>query len=176
MADLKALRKLFGAIETDQNPDAEHEVVKSGIHKGTRALGEIGLMPQTSKLLANRSVRDTGGSNLDKIISQAPVKNVNALLEQNPEKYEQYGESLLNQVSNSSNGDPVAAYFRWRWGQNLSDEQVNNLKKQNPDVIQRINDKILEQHSSSQPQDFTDTLKQPVEEQLYSKIRQQLTK
>lgn len=170
--DNKAFKKLIALIETDANPDAEHAMIGSGMHEGTRAIGDKGLMPATIKDLARES-----GSPFDKLIQEADPEAIQEMLASNPEKYEQYASMMADKTTSDTPEDQAV---KWRWGQNITPEQLEQIKKDNPQYLQRISDKIGEGGLKSEmPQIAIPALQKainavPPKEVLYNKIRSKL--
>lgn len=173
MADLKALKTLIDAMESSGGQDIDHRSIKSGIHRGTAAVGESGLMPETARLMAKRNIRDNKASELDKLIAATSVGGIPQILKDNLDKYQEYRDALIKQVNASSQGDPVDAYTRWLHGQAIGNDRLKTLQATHPGIEEKVNQRIEENALSSQPDNYTDQfLKDVPKEQLYSKIKQ----
>lgn len=168
MADYK---KLFSAIESDNRMDATHPTMATGIQKGTKAIGELGIMPNTAQLMAKRKVRDGIATPLDEIIATANPKDIEELLASNPDKYQEYAKNAINDVKQRSKDDPMEDYFRYNFGPNKDSGALQGLIRSHPDLVQRVEDKIGEQHMTSEPDKYIDSLAIPAKEQLFSKIK-----
>jgi hypothetical protein len=164
-----AFKKLTSMIESDSNPDVIHPKMKSTMHKGTKAIGEYGLMPITAKdIVASKKNKDP----LDEVIGNIDPTMIEEVLQDNPDKYNELIDSLMGKIVNKTI-DPVDASVMWRWGQNLSPERIENIKQENPEFLRRVEDKIREGALSSKSNNYIDTLKTP-EQVLYSKIRNKI--
>lgn len=172
MSDLKAFKKLMMAVETDNNPNAKHREIASGMHAGTSAIGMSGLMPVTAQeMVKNKPKKDV----LDKVILKSNPELVTTILKDNPEKYQELVDKLSNKMLDNSDGDPVDAAIRWRWGQNKSDASVEKLREDKTAYVKRVNDKIAEQALSTQMPEFMDSIpKEKADPVLFSKLREKL--
>lgn len=170
------LRKLIRAVESDNNPAAVHPTIKTGIQRGTHAMGAMGLMPNTAQMMARRKVRDGVASPLDQAIADADPKAIEEMLKDNPGKYDSYAQEALGDAARPSNGDPMDSYFRYNFGAQSDPDAIKQHMTDNPELMQRVEDKIREQHMSSEPDKYTDSLAIPEKEVLYSKTRKMLGK
>lgn len=175
MPNLKALKTLIDAMESSGGQDTDHKMITSGIHRNTAAVGSSGIMPETARLIAKRNIRDNKATELDRVIADSPVNGIPQILQDNPDKYQEYRDALIEQVNASSKGDPVDAYTRWLHGQAISNARINVLQEKYPGIEEKINQRIEENALSSQSNDYSDQfLKSSPKEQLYSKIKKTL--
>lgn len=140
MANSK-IKRLLGAIESDNNPDAIHKLQKEGIHANTRAIGQYGIMPITAQEMATKNKGDV----LDNIVVNAEPEAVEQILKDNPDKQDELVNKLLEKASKNSKGDLVNTLVRWKHGQNLTNDKVKAIKGRDEHLMNRIEDKLIEQ-------------------------------
>lgn len=159
----------MSAIESDHNPEAEHTPVPGEMHQGTSAIGQYGMMPVTIQDIA-RQIQNK--SELDKIVQEADPKQIEEILQSNPQKYEQYTDILADKVLKKAKGDPEEAALKWRWGPN-----TKQTLEDKPGYKQRVEEKLQEIVPSSEAPLFGIPALDALSEQsldkevLYNKIR-----
>jgi hypothetical protein len=144
--DNDKIKKLISLIETDNNPEAVHEMQTEGIHAGTRAFGQYGLMPITAQEMAAKGENDL----LDKLIQKSEPQSVGQILADNPHKEEEYVDRLLKKIQEKSKGDLTEELIRWKHGQNLKKAKVREIKGRDQQLMKRIDDKIKQQSETEQ--------------------------
>jgi hypothetical protein len=98
--------KKMGIIESNSGTNIEHKEMNSGIHKGSSAVGEYGMMPLTAKLYDKKS-----GVNE---LADLSKEEVQAKLEQDPEFAKRMSETMASDLLNKNNSE-LAAY-KWEHG------------------------------------------------------------
>lgn len=169
--DKSTFKRLLSLLETSGGTQMDHNPVDEGMHAGTSAIGEYGMMPKTIQDLAKSNPQKT---ELDKIIQGADPTSVDEILQSNPDKYNQYANQMSDKVAAKSKGDAEDAAMRWLAGQNSSSRRIASVSDDNPGRVAKIDD-FMKGSQQIQPT-FTEQLmaQQPPKEVLYNKIRQKL--
>jgi hypothetical protein len=104
---LQQFLKKIAELESNSGQNTEHVPMKAGMHKGTAAVGNYGLMPLTAQDLDRQySVNE---------LQNMPKEDVQKKLEQNPELQKRLAETLASKLL-KNNPEDVAAH-KWLYGQ-----------------------------------------------------------
>jgi hypothetical protein len=101
-------------IESNGGKNYNHAMIKSGMHKGTSAIGQYGLMPKTVDDLITRVMKSKDPEDL-KIVSM-PWQEKKAYLEAHPEIEDRLAKEYALQSLKRSRG-AMDATLDWQWGQ-----------------------------------------------------------
>lgn len=138
--------KTLGMIESSGGSNFNHPKIQSGIHKGHKAAGTFGLMPNTITETLNRMrINGTLTPELKALQSLGP-RRVKEVIESNPEIERQIADKLAEHVLQKQ-GDEEKAAYSWFQGHNLSPEEIEQRKYQDHDYVQKYRKfkKMLEQ-------------------------------
>jgi hypothetical protein len=175
MSDVQNLKKIMSLLESSNRDDVKHRTMQDGIHKGDSAIGRYGIMPNTAKELAVRNIADNIASPLDGAIKGSSTDNVERILKDNPDKYDQYATGLAEHVLDNAEGDVPAAAAGWLYGHNMSAEKMRSKLNADPEYKNRVNSAIDTLHLKSEPEKYSDQfLEESPKEVLFSKIRKQI--
>lgn len=174
--DNSYFKKLLSFLESSNGTNTDHPEMTTGMHEGTKAMGEYGVMPITAQEVAKSRINKGEGSELDKIVQQADPRSVEEILQSNPEKYEQYVNSLSDKMLNKSQGNPEEAAMRWFAGPNSSPKRLRDIASEVPSREQNIEQFMVDQPGMSQDKPYVQKLieNQSPKETLYNKIRNRL--
>lgn len=115
-------------IESSGGRNTNHKEMQNGIHAGTSAFGQYGLLPDTIKELANREHNAGNDSDaLDEIRSAKPTE-VNAIMQAHPELESQLATNLAQRLLNRTGGDDTKSAYMWNQGTNLSPDSITDEK------------------------------------------------
>lgn len=127
--DYKAQRvmdflKKMSAIESSSGQNTNHPTMQTGMHAGTHAVGEYGIMPLTAQDL-DRQYGVNELQNVDKFDAQSK-------LEKDPELQERLVSTLASKLLNKN--DTETAAYKWENGQNSQPspedvEQSDRIRK-----------------------------------------------
>jgi len=126
VADFSGIKKILRFMESRDGADIDHDVMTKGMHKGTSAMGEYGLMPKTAQDMAKNSKEP-----LDQIVKNANPTQVEEILKGNPQAYERYVDKYLDKAVGRS-PDPVDAAVRWHGGVNMKNSDVKEYIEDDP--------------------------------------------
>jgi len=109
--------KKIAALESSSGQNTNHHVMQTGIHAGTSAVGDYGLMPLTAQEIEKQS----GGDQLQDIDKFDAQKK----LEQDPELTKRLAETMASKLLNKNDSEEAA--YKWLMGQysNPSKEELN---------------------------------------------------
>lgn len=99
--------KKIAALESSSGQNTNHHVMQTGIHAGTSAVGDYGLMPLTAQEIEKQS----GGGQLQDIDKFDAQKK----LEQDPELTRRLAETMASKLLNKNNSEEAA--YKWLMGQ-----------------------------------------------------------
>lgn len=124
-------------LESSSGTNFNHDQINSGIHKGHRAAGTYGIMPNTAQEIINRKKMNKEDiSAFSEIDNNADPAFVKQYIESNPEIERALAESLANKVLNATDYDTEKAQYMWQYGHNLPIDRVNK-EYENSDRVQK---------------------------------------
>lgn len=134
------LKRVLTFLESSGGVNTNHKPMQSGIHANTTAVGELGLMLNTAKEVANRKrlSKQADEKDLELLNNINSQEQFEQFLQNNPNKYEDYTNQLIDRVYTRSEGDIPTAATMWRWGHNLPSEKAKEILEKNPAYKQRI--------------------------------------
>ena len=88
--DRERFKRLISILESSGGKQLQHKPMSSGIHEGTKAMGEYGLMPNTAQQLARSNINKGQGTPLDEVIANIDPSQIEEVLKDNPAKYQEY--------------------------------------------------------------------------------------
>jgi acetate kinase len=126
--------KKMSAIESSSGTDTDHRQIKEGIHKGTAAVGDYGIMPNTALEMGNRyNIPELQGLN---------PEEAQALLSQNPELAERVAASMASGLLDKT--DEETANYMWQYGHNKIPEQEKVKKSPRTRKFKILNKNVKE--------------------------------
>lgn len=126
-------------IESSGGENYNHDLIQKGIHKGHKAAGRYGLMPNTVKETINRArMSGTLTPELDALDRLDP-ETMKEVLETNPELEDQVAERLADHVLQRQMDDEEKAAFTWHKGHNLTPEKVSKMPYKESDYVKKYN-------------------------------------
>jgi hypothetical protein len=161
----------IGQVESGGGENFNHKPITSGMHKGHRAIGTYGLMPNTVDEVIQRSKGSTNyDPNMDKVLEMDPVEK-KQFLETNPDVEKKIARTLASYVLKRQGGDEEKAAYAWNQGHNLSPDKIASMGYRDSDYVKKFNDAndtdgyVDEDKSSRSPQSsgpkFEDTKELP---------------
>lgn len=123
-------------IESSGGRNFNHAEIQSGMHKGHRAAGTYGLMPNTVYEVLNR-MRQQGEAKPEysKLATMEPDR-VKSYLETNPEVETALAKNLARRTLDRQ-GDEEKAAYSWFQGHNLTPEEIEKRDYQDHDYVQK---------------------------------------
>lgn len=166
MSDINSFLKVMRILESRNGQDTDHAEMQEGIHKGQAAIGDVGLMPNTIKEMAQRKQNP---SELDNIVKNADPKMVEDILKENPHKYDEYSEDNAKRLLDKTKNDLPLAATGWLYGHNQSLDSIKNKLDADPQYKERIENAMESNQSDQEP--FTNKFLTKPKDVLFSKIR-----
>lgn len=113
--------KKISALESSSGRNLAHKEMDSGVHKGTAAVGEYGLMPLTAQDLD----RQYGVDELDGLSPE----EVKAKLKENPGLAKRLVETMASQLLKGNNSEEAA--YKWEHGpaSKATPDQINKSER-----------------------------------------------
>jgi hypothetical protein len=126
-------------IESSGGKNFDHKELQSGIHKGQRAIGRYGLMPNTvNETLTRMKHSGTLSDDLAPYRGMDPADMKNAL-EVDSDSERAIAESLANRVLERQQGDTEKSAYGWFNGHNLSPESIEERGYKDTDYVNKYN-------------------------------------
>lgn len=166
--DSDKFKKLISFLESSGGTDTDHKTMASGMHKGTSAMGEYGMMPNTAQQMAKTNIRDNKNTPLDDVVANIDPSQVEEVLSDNPNKTKEYVKAYMDKVLNSSDSMKDAS-TKWMTGPNASDATVRRVEQKNPGRLDKL--RQFMDNYKPEPQALEDLIPSDEKEILMSKIR-----
>lgn len=149
MPDERDYSKFLSAIsnvESSGGKNLNHPLITYGMHKGDRAIGEYGIMPNTAQEMANRLVREGNDSDELREITNLPAEEIRDRLESNKNLYNTIAKRMAKHVFRDTD-EPLIAAYRWHQGHNkpaktITEENLANLNESKSNYL----DKFLQKY------------------------------
>lgn len=136
-ARLENFLKTISQIESSGGKDFSHDEIQSGIHKGHRAAGRYGLMPNTVHEVLNR-MRFQGDlpEDLNRMYQMEP-QELKKYIEHNPEIENKLASQLGKKVLERQGGDEEKAAYSWFQGHNLTPQEIEERGYDEHDYVKK---------------------------------------
>jgi len=129
--------RTIGQIESSGGQNFDHNEIQHGMHKGHRAAGTYGLMPNTINEVLNR-MRLEGADISDlQHLRQMPPDQMKSHVEQNPDIERRIATELAKHVMDRQGGNEEKAAYSWFQGHNLHPKEVERQKYQEHDYVKK---------------------------------------
>lgn len=168
-AKVKNFMDITKDIESSDGKDFNHKVMNQGIHKGTRAMGSYGLMPNTIKEFAKRLKTPE----LQELGDMSP-EEMYARMESDPQFESKVAEPIMESVL-SKYGDQRLANYAYQHGHNLPAEKIKE-KMQGSERDLKFMERYKPEEEKLAIEEAQKSIKQPKEDNYISKIKSFFTK
>lgn len=136
-------------LESSGRKDVEHPILSTGIHKGTSAIGEFGLMPSTIREIAKRIKNKDESLGLSPVFSGDPEleryaddkvsdDELTNTVKSNPELARRTAKYLKEYLKNKhlSNEDKMA--YGWFMGHNIPSSEITEDKLESSPYVSKF--------------------------------------
>lgn len=123
--DYKEFLDKIRMIESSGGIDTDHKEMDSGIHKGSSAYGQYGLMPNTIREMSTRLRRSKTDDQRILDLEKADDEYIKKQLQDNPELEQYYAEKLAEHIVTRQGGDLDKSAYAWNMGHNLYPEKIS---------------------------------------------------
>jgi hypothetical protein len=123
-------------IESSGGKNFNHREIESGIHKGHRAAGRYGLMPNTMQEIVNRRIA-AGNDDLKYLLKKSP-NQLKKYVESNPEVEGTLARDLGERALERQGGDPEKAAYSWMYGHNLTPDKITERGYEEDPYVQKF--------------------------------------
>jgi len=124
----------MSAIESSSGQNTDHKMMTGGIHAGERAVGDLGLMPNTINEMSNRLRREGKEpyelNNLR--ITGASDQEIANRVSENPELQSVISDKLYDHVDKKYAGDKEKMNLAWFLGHNSSPTKIAEKIESHP--------------------------------------------
>jgi uncharacterized protein (UPF0147 family) len=126
--------QIIGQIESSGGKNTNHPVLKTGMHKGSSAIGKYALMPLTINELVKNNPQLQYLAQMDEARKRATLENNQALQDQLAGMY-------YDKAAKNSNSDQEAAY-KWLHGYNSRPTEQNLQNDEYTNKFNRLTQKL----------------------------------
>lgn len=139
MEEVDRFLKIIEMLESSGGKTFEHRRIPSGIHKGHRAVGRYGLMPNTVQETL-QSMRNRGEltEQLEPYVGLEP-EELKSTLEKDTESERALARDLAKKVMKRQDMNPEKSAYSWLYGHNLSPEQIESRNYEDEEYVKRYN-------------------------------------
>lgn len=131
--------KVISQIESSGGQNVDHKMMDSGIHAGTAAVGQYGLMPNTVQEVLNRmSQEDQFTPDLQQL-KETPPETMREYIATNPEQEDKIAKYLAGRVIDRQGGDQEKAAYSWFQGHNLTPDKIEERGYKDHDYVKKFN-------------------------------------
>lgn len=135
--DVDSFLQTIGMIESSGGQNFNHDEIKSGIHKGHKAAGTYGLMPNTVIETLNRMrLEGQVDPELQSLQTMAPEK-IKQTVESNSEIEEKLARYMANRALDRQRGNKEKAAYSWFQGHNLTPQEIEERNYQDHDYVKK---------------------------------------
>ena len=122
---------MMSQLESSGGINTKHREISSGIHKGQRAVGNYGLMPNTIREMYKRMGKDAD-PRLKEIVDNSQDDQMLAnSIAADPELENVVAGKLYDRVNERFGGDQEKMNYAWQYGHNLSPSKLTSDKLEN---------------------------------------------
>ena len=136
---IKNFLNTIGKIESSGGTDYDHNLIQKGIHKGHRAAGRYGLMPNTVTEVVNRARMNGTLTPELEALGKLDPETMKAVLECNTELEDQVAERLADHVLKIQLEDEEKAAYSWHQGHNLTPDRIEEKPYKESDYVKKYN-------------------------------------
>lgn len=134
---LEQFLNTISKIESSGGKNFDHDLITSGIHKGHKAVGSYGLMPNTIYEVLNRMRIDGSLPQELQHLEKLKPQQVKQVLEGKPDQEKMIAEYLGQKVLNRQGGDEEKAAYSWFQGHNLTPQEINQREYSQHDYVNK---------------------------------------
>lgn len=136
--ELENFLEKIGFIESSSGRNIKHKLIKTGVQKGTRAIGTWGLMPNTVKELIERKKIDKSADNQDLFLDSLDTPQLYSFISSNPQVEKKYAKQLAQYVLERAGGNAEKAAYMWNMGHNLSPNKITANELNSSDYVKKF--------------------------------------
>lgn len=125
-------------IESSGGKDIDHDIIKHGLHKGSSAIGEYGLMPNTIKEFINRRKAKGRFGPDEALMSQMSPEQLKQFLQDQDRVEQNLASDVADRVLRRSKGDIEKAAYMWNQGHNKLASSIDQNKLDSSDYIKKF--------------------------------------
>lgn len=133
----KKFLSLIGQLESSGGKNVAHRTIASGMHSGDNAFGTYGLMPNTTKMVANKLNRLNKLDEDTQPLYNLPKDEINQYMDAHPNAEEKAANFLARNILARMHGDELKSAYAWNQGSELKPEQITPEMMQNSQYVQR---------------------------------------
>jgi len=136
--DKKEFLDIIRQIESSGGKNLKHKKIKYGMHEGDSAIGEYGIMPNTTKeFIRRRGLQGKYGPD-EAIMSKMTPEELTEFLKDQDRVEQNLAEDIANRVLSRSKGDVEKAAYMWNQGHNELASSINQQDLDSLDYIEKF--------------------------------------
>lgn len=137
MDQYKKFLEAIKAIESSGGQNTNHKEIKSGIHKGHRAIGSYGFMPNTvDELISSEEIELP--LELQKDLKKMSPERKKRFIEQNQSVEDELANVMARKLSKQYAGDKSKMAYAWNQGHNIPSDDPRFEKAQDHDYVKKF--------------------------------------
>lgn len=130
--------KKIKQLESSGGKDTDHKLMTHGIQKGTRAIGDYGIMPNTALETLNRMRMSGTLPEQYRGLVGADPETMSQSLESDPELYNSVADFNAKRALDRTGGDEEKAAYMWNQGLNLDPTTITPEQLEKANYIQKF--------------------------------------
>ncbi len=136
--DKKEFLDIIRQIESSGGKNLKHKKIKYGIHEGDSAIGEYGIMPNTTKeFIRRRELKGKYGPD-EAIMSKMTPEELTEFLKDQDRVEQNLAEDIADRVLSRSKGDIEKAAYMWNQGHNKLASSIDEQDLDSSDYIKKF--------------------------------------
>lgn len=136
----------ISGVESSFGKNTNHRQITSGMHKGHRAIGKVGQMPNTINETINRiNMNPNILPEEQELVDEANAlqnlspEELKSVVESNPQLEDYLAQNLASHVLDKQGGDLNKAAYSWLHGHNLKPEIIEKRNYMQDDYVKKFN-------------------------------------
>ena len=140
---MQALLDVIRRLESTDGQNVEHKTMESGLHQGSSAIGEYGLMPNTVREIANRARKDKSLTPEMDMVSRMPEEAMKNHLNANPHIQRQFAEKMARRLMEKHMGSEEKVAEAWLKGHNIPTEKLTDEQLNSSDRVKKFKEERM---------------------------------
>lgn len=140
---LQALLDVIKRLESSDGKNTEHKTMESGLHEGSSAIGDYGLMPNTVREISNRARKDKSLTPEMDMVSRMPEEAMKSHLKNHPHIQRQFAEKMATRLMDKHQGSEEKVAEAWLKGHNIPTEKFTDDELEKSDRVKKFKEERM---------------------------------
>ena len=123
---LQAMLDVIRRLESSDGTNVDHKEMETGMHAGSKAIGDYGLMPNTVREIANRARNDKTLTSQMDMVSRMPAEAMSTHLTNDPALQREFAQKMAERLIDKHNGSEEKVAEAWLKGHNTPTEKFTD--------------------------------------------------